>query len=251
MFNQGYIEKCSDESTLCAIYEHLLRNKHGNFPDIEIAVKEKLYALHRQKEQMKAKQMLAAATKDFNALAANAEDLHALVQAVVVEVGFDQNRQKWVADLFNPNTIYDLENESFNIEREKWELNVRLYLYLLMQTKEWGTIDKAAQEEAIWRMREEMQVLRQKRDEHDRNLSDGNIGIEKEDGTSLSSWIPNQGEIMNPAESNAVLVAHYATENEKYFVEKAVFIGDRLVQDRYHRMDKRGNISLRQSFLLQ
>jgi hypothetical protein len=110
--------------------------------------------------------------------------------------------------------------------------------------KEWGTISEAAQEEAIWRMRKEMQVLRKKRDEHDRNLSDGNIGIKKEDGTSLSSWIPNQGEIMNPAESNAVLVAHYATENDKYFVEKAVFIGDRLVQDRYHRMDRRGNVSL-------
>jgi hypothetical protein len=36
--------------------------------------------------------MLAAVTKDFNALAV--EDLQTVLQKVVTEVGFDQNRQK-------------------------------------------------------------------------------------------------------------------------------------------------------------
>jgi len=123
----------------------------------------------KQKEVVE--RMIAAAKKKFNALAA--KDQLALIQNIVVDVGFDQTRKEWVTDLFCADTPYPLDNESLNIEREKWEMNA--IILLLQQSNEWKTSSEAAREGVFWELRKEMQVLRQKRDDHDRNLLDGNI----------------------------------------------------------------------------
>jgi hypothetical protein len=67
--------------------------------------------------------MLAASKKYFVAL--TGEELQTVVQEFFAELGFDHNRR----NLFDLQTPYDLlENESFKIEREKWELTARVYL---------------------------------------------------------------------------------------------------------------------------
>jgi hypothetical protein len=71
--------------------------------------------------------MLAASKKYFVAL--TGEELQTVIQEFFAELGFDHNRRKLVANLFDLQTPYDLlENESFEIEREKWELTARVYL---------------------------------------------------------------------------------------------------------------------------
>lgn len=61
MLDYVYIEQCQDISVLRAIYENLLRNENGKFPDLEYATKMRLSALLPEKEneqgKVNAKQM--------------------------------------------------------------------------------------------------------------------------------------------------------------------------------------------------
>ncbi|KAK1738518.1 tetratricopeptide repeat protein [Skeletonema marinoi] len=53
MLDYAYIEQCNDVSALRAIYEKLLRNDHGKYPDLEYAAKIRLSTLLPKKEQGK------------------------------------------------------------------------------------------------------------------------------------------------------------------------------------------------------
>ncbi len=55
MLDHCYIEQCDDISILRAIYEKLLRNEYGKFPDLEHAAKKKLSALLPKKEKEQCK----------------------------------------------------------------------------------------------------------------------------------------------------------------------------------------------------
>ena len=158
----------------------LLKDEHGELPDLDLVkvAKEKLAALTKEAATAAAAAAIAATTA-FNAL--SDKDLHDRAKQIAVDIGFDPSRQKWVVDLFDPdNCPYDLNNETFKIEREKWELIIKSNI--LEQSKEWEKMSKDARVEAFWIMREEMQVLREKRDAHDRKLPNGNMDVKTDDG---------------------------------------------------------------------
>eukprot|EP00984_Skeletonema_dohrnii_P038020 scaffold40769_cov150-Skeletonema_dohrnii-CCMP3373.AAC.1 len=118
-------------------------------------------------------------------------------------------------------------------------------MYLLRHTEGWNALSNAARDVAMWKMREWMSVIRQESDAHTRSLPGGNIVTEMADGTTLSSYIPNQGEMATPGVTTALAYAHYATaENEKGFVQKSAFVDGRFVEDPCHRVDRKGNSSM-------
>ena len=51
---------------------------------------------------------------------------------LLTNAGFSDSRQKWIRSLFDPNFTYK-NNPSFIIEKEKWELNLRLYQMMKSQ----------------------------------------------------------------------------------------------------------------------
>eukprot|EP00984_Skeletonema_dohrnii_P029450 scaffold20084_cov68-Skeletonema_dohrnii-CCMP3373.AAC.1 len=70
MLDYAYIEQCYDVSVLRAIYEKLLRNEHGKYPDLEYAAKIRLSALLPKKEQGK---VAAAVSVEAAAMASQEE----------------------------------------------------------------------------------------------------------------------------------------------------------------------------------
>jgi len=219
------INQCSDISKLNDIYDNLLR--YGNkSPNLTKVAREKLIDMHRfskaaaalnPKEEKLIAKMVAAAEKEFNAL--NETELHCLMKKHLKELGLEQKHQNMVAEVFEPNTRHDLTNEAIKIEHTNWILSIKTYL--LGHTKGWNALSNAARDVAMWKMRDSMSVSRQESDAHTRSLPDGNIVIEMADGTTSSSWIPNQGEMATPSVTTALAYAHYATENEKGFVKRA------------------------------
>ena len=243
------INQCSDISKLHDIYDNLLR--YGNkSPNLTKVAREKLIGMHRfskaaaalnpNEEKLIAK-IVAAAEKEFKALTKT--ELHRLMKKHLRELGLEESRQKWVAEVFEPNTQHDLTNEAMKIQHTRWLLSIKMYL--LSRTKRWNALSNAARDVAMWKMRDSMSVIRQEHDAHTRSLPDGNIVIEMADGTTSSSWIPNQGEMATPGVTTALAFAHYGTENEKEFVQKSAFVDGRLVEDSCHRMARKVNPSLR------
>eukprot|EP00985_Skeletonema_marinoi_P018227 scaffold10156_cov87-Skeletonema_marinoi.AAC.1 len=214
------INQCSDISKLHDIYDNLLSKAAA--------------ALNPNEEKLIAK-IVAAAEKEFKALTET--ELYCLMKKHLRELGLEESRQKWVAEVFEPNTQHDLTNESIKIEHTNWILSIKMYL--LSRTQRWNALSNAARDVAIWKMRDSMSVSRQERDAHTRSLLDGNIVIEMADGTTSSSWIPNQGEMATPGVTTALAFAHYGTENEKGFVQKSAFVDGRLVEDSCHRMARK------------
>ena len=97
---------------------------------------------------------------------------------LLTNAGFSDSREKWIRSLFDPNFDYK-DNPSFIIERKKWELNLKLYQ--MMQSQEFKAMNTEARNNKVWKLWDEMQVLKEKRQDHDRKLKGGNI--EMEDGT--------------------------------------------------------------------
>mmetsp|Transcript_5705 Transcript_5705/g.7190 ORF Transcript_5705/g.7190 Transcript_5705/m.7190 type:complete len:221 (-) Transcript_5705:466-1128(-) len=176
------INQCSDISKLHDIYDNLLR--YGNkSPDLTKAAREKLIGMHRfskaasalkpNEEKLIAK-IVAAAEKEFEALSET--ELHRLMKKHLRELGLDESRQKWVAEVFEPNTQHDLTNEAMKIQHTRWLLSIKMYL--LSRTKRWNALSNAARDVAMWKMRDSMSVIRQEHDAHTRSLPGGNIVTE-------------------------------------------------------------------------
>ena len=104
---------------------------------------------------------------------------------LLTNAGFSDSRQKQIRSLFDPNFAYK-NNPSFILEKEKWELN-------LAKSPE-------VRNNEVWKLWDEIQALKKKRQDHDRKLKGGNI--EMKDGTY--SWIDNQGESEIPGERKRV-----------------------------------------------
>eukprot|EP00985_Skeletonema_marinoi_P030377 scaffold31815_cov58-Skeletonema_marinoi.AAC.1 len=88
------------------------------------------------------------------------------------------------------------------IEHTKWLLSINVYL--LGHTKGWNELSNTARDVAMRKMSDSMSVIRQERDAHTRSLPGGNIVTEMADGTTSSSWIPNQGEMATPGVTTAL-----------------------------------------------
>ena len=158
---------------------YLLR--YGNkSPNLTKVAREKLIGMHRfskaaaalnpNEEKLIAK-IVAAAEKEFKALTKT--ELHCLMKKHLRELGLEQRRQKWIAELFEPNTKHDLTNESMKIEHTRWLLSINVYL--LGHTKGWNELSNAARDVAMRKMSDSMSVIRQERDAHTRSLPGGNI----------------------------------------------------------------------------
>ena len=150
---------------------------------------------------------------------------------VLDETGLNDKQRRAIRDYYVPNSPYkdSMDAESLQIEQEKYDLVVKLYI--AMTSTAFLQFSKEVQAAICKKFVEDYQGARKKRETHTRNLPNGNIDM----GDGNFSWIDNQGKLAVIGITLSILFAHYATPKEAGYRETC---------DPHHRGDL-DNISLR------
>jgi hypothetical protein len=155
--------------------------------------------------------------------------------------GLGNEQKRWILELYNPSTEYNMKNELMKLQRETYDSEIMLY----MATKSYAfaKMSDELREEVCWKFRNDALQHQEDLVKYISSLDNGNIAMDDD----TKKWVANLGQLALPGLTRSFEVLHYATEKEKNYVEKDVMINRRNVRNHNHRMNRRSSKEKKQS----
>ena len=105
--------------------------------------------------------------------------------------GLGNEQKRWIKELYNPNTEYDMENEVMKLQRKTWDSEIILYMATTSST--FSKMSDALREEVCWKCRNDALQHQDDLAEYISRLDNGNIAMDND----TKKWVANRPPWLN------------------------------------------------------